>query len=324
MSIYDMENWSNFLPYQSASYSQKYLRRIYEAEEIEEPLNKSYKNGYSFTYYLIHGSRFFEQAAQAPFELKPLLLFYGMVQLCKACLLTMDQDYPNTSSVLAHGVSTRKIKKQSFEFLQDTVLIQKKGLFGHMSKTLFNIQSLEGQKYQMEELLSFIPELQPVFKKIRRKTLCCPVTQTPDGHLKVTKTILNELKMTEGRFSQFFSNYFTLDGTETHEKSAELSFTLKDHVQKDQIFLQDIDGENYLSSLRIGYPLLPELLVHYLLLYNLSMITRYETEWWNDLFFQRSSTDISFIQAYMILSGKKVPLLISHLLERFDPIQTGL
>ena len=32
-----------------------------------------------------------------------------------------------------------------------------------------------------------------------------------------------------------------------------------------------------------GY-LLPELISHYLLLYNLSMIARYETEWWSELF----------------------------------------
>ena len=30
-------------------------------------------------------------------------------------------------------------------------------------------------------------------------------------------------------------------------------------------------------------PILPELLIHYLLLYNLSMISRYETDWWYDL-----------------------------------------
>ena len=29
--------------------------------------------------------------------------------------------------------------------------------------------------------------------------------------------------------------------------------------------------------------MLPELISHYLILYNLSMIARYETEWWSEL-----------------------------------------
>ena len=44
---------------------------------------------------------------------------------------------------------------------------------------------------------------------------------------------------------------------------------------------------------------LPALLVHYLLLYNLSMITRYETEWWGELISQRSSADLPLIEAYI-------------------------
>lgn len=321
MSTNEFLNWSYFLPYQSASYSQQFLRRIYEHQQMEEPLNKSYKNGYSFTYYLIHGRRFFNQARHSPYEIKPLLLFYGMIQLCKACLLTLDQDYPNTSTVLAHGVSTRKIKKQSFEFLQDTVLIQKRGLFSHMVQTLFKRESLEGQKFQMEELLTYIPELHPLYYKIKRKRLSFSVVLASENQFQVDRHILDPLKMTEERFFRFFDDYFTPINQQSSQegKTPSLTFHLKDGCSKQAVFLSDQYDHLFLAAHRCHYPLIPELLIHYLLLYNLSMITRYETEWWNDLFFQRSSNDISFIQAYIDLSEKKVPLIVGQLLESLDP-----
>ncbi len=59
---------------------------------------------------------YYDQFSKAPLALKPLLLYYGYVQLLKAILLTVDPIYPQSSSVLAHGVSTRKRKKQHYSF----------------------------------------------------------------------------------------------------------------------------------------------------------------------------------------------------------------
>lgn len=76
-------------------------------------------------YFLEHGKLYYHQAINAPMSIQPILLFYGLVHLIKACLLTIDPNYPNSTSVLAHGVSTRKLKKQQYLFFQDEVKIQK-------------------------------------------------------------------------------------------------------------------------------------------------------------------------------------------------------
>ena len=52
-------------------------------------------------------------------------------------------------------------------------------------------------------------------------------------------------------------------------------------------------------------PILPELLIHYLLLYNLSMISRYETDWWYDLLGSYSSEDYPFIYQFLSISAQK-------------------
>jgi hypothetical protein len=311
----DMDNyWEPFLPYQSAPYSQNYLRGIYETREIQEAVSKSYQNGYPFIYYLIHGKRFFDQAKRAPYEIKPLLLFYGTVQFCKACLLTVDQDYPENSTVLAHGVSTRKIKKQNFQFLHDSILIQKKGLFPHMASTLFGLGPLEGKKLRMEDLFHYLPDLNNLYTKIKGRLLCRPVEKGEKGTFLVERKLLIDLQMSEDRFFRLFKGIFVHE----EESPSKYFFVLKavQDIEKKQPFLTDLKGNLYLPTTKEDYPILPELLVHYLILYNLSMISRYETEWWNDLFLQRSSQDISFIQAFINLTEQKIPYLISHYLEK--------
>ena len=52
-------------------------------------------------------------------------------------------------------------------------------------------------------------------------------------------------------------------------------------------------------------PILPELLIHYLLLYNLSMISRYETDWWYDLLGSYGSEDYPFIYQFLSISAQK-------------------
>ena len=59
-------------------------------------------------------------------------------------------------------------------------------------------------------------------------------------------------------------------------------------------------------------PILPELLIHYLLLYNLSMISRYETDWWYDLLGSYSSEDYPFIYQFLSISAQKIPYYISN------------
>lgn len=310
----DIDNyWDPFLPYQSAPFSQNYLRSIYEKREIKEAVSKSYQNGYTFVYYLIHGKRFFDQARTSPYEIKPLLLFYGTVQFCKACLLTVDQDYPENSTVLAHGVSTRKIKKQNFQFLHDSILIQKKGLFPHMAATLFGLGPLEGKKLRMEDLFHYLPDLNSLYKKIKGRRLCRPVEKGEKGSFQVERKLLIDLQMSEERFFRFFKDLFIPN----RDLSSKPYFGLKtvQSSEKKTPFLIDLEGHYYLPTAKEDYPILPELLVHYLILYNLSMICRYETEWWNDLFLQRSSQDISFIQAFIELTERKIPYLISQFLE---------
>ena len=100
----------------SASSSQLFLRKCYSQLHIAEAEQKSYQNCYPFIYYLEHAKTYYEQANLSPLSIKPILIFYGFAQLLKACLLTIDPNYPESTSLLAHGVTTRKRKNNNMNF----------------------------------------------------------------------------------------------------------------------------------------------------------------------------------------------------------------
>ena len=160
-----------FIQFYSAHYTRQYLTQSYEKHQISQPKTKGYHTSYSFIYHLKQGQQYMNQALLSPTEIKPILLYYGLVQFLKACILTINPEYPENSQVLAHGVSTRKRKKSSYCFLEDEIKIQKNGLFSHFLQKVFHMEHDIGQKYTMNTLLTHIADMHPLFQKITMKDI---------------------------------------------------------------------------------------------------------------------------------------------------------
>lgn len=302
------KGWKSYASFFSAEYCQQFLKNKYQKSNLENPEQKSYENCYPFLYYLEHGQIYYDQAEKAPLILKPILLFYGLVHLIKACILTIDPAYPETTSVLAHGVSTRKRKKQNYQFFQDEVKFQKNGLFPFISEKLFHMKQLEGDKITMEELLQAIPELDDLFVVHEGKSTFTPI-YTQNGSLVIPENILDYYHMTEERFKEFLVSksrngiVFSPDGLmfQFEDGSINGAFPIKINLETSSYVLP-LKKDNLF--------LFPELLIHYLLLYNLSMIARYETEWWSELTKTMPNRDYPFIHSFMEVTLEKGPFLI--------------
>ena len=235
------------------------------------------------------------------------MLFYGLVHLIKACILTIDPAYPETTAVLAHGVSTRKRKKQNYHFFQDEVKFQKNGLFPFISEKLFHMKQLEGEKVIMEELLQLIPELDDLFFLLEGKRTFIKL-QTDNKQFLVPDTILDHFHMTENRFKEFLASKFE-KGVEFSKE--ELSFMLNTTSFGKSPLRFHLEANYYALPLNKGnYFNFPELLIHYLLLYNLSMIARYETEWWSELTKMMPNQDYPFICSFLDVTMQKGPYLV--------------
>ncbi|MEH7181385.1 YaaC family protein [Neobacillus vireti] len=306
--ITDYKGWKSYACFFSAEYCQHYLKSNYKKWNIDNPEQKSYENCYAFLYYLEHGQIYYQQAENAPLILKPILLFYGLVHLIKACILTIDPAYPETTSVLAHGVSTRKRKKQNYQFFHDEVKFQKNGLFPFMSERMFHLKQLEGDKITMEELLQLIPELDDLFVLHEGKSTFTPI-YTQHEQMAVPEKVLDQYHMTEERLKEFLT---TKSGNQIEFLSDSLMFQYnKNEFTGISPIKFNLDSMAYVLPLKKeNLFLFPELMVHYLLLYNLSMIARYETEWWSELTKMMPNRDYPFIKTFLDITLTKGPFLV--------------
>ncbi|NWQ44663.1 YaaC family protein [Bacillus sp. EB106-08-02-XG196] len=304
----NFNGWKSYASFFSAEHCQTYLKSNYKKWNIDNPEQKSYENCYAFLYYLEHGQIYYQQAENAPLILKPILLFYGLVHLIKACILTIDPAYPETTSVLAHGVSTRKRKKQNYQFFQDEVKFQKNGLFPFMSEKMFHMKRLEGDKITMEELLELIPELDDLFMKHESKSIFTPIYNL-HGQLAVPEKILDQYHMTEERLKEFLTSK-SGNQIEFSNEGLLFQFNKSTFTGISPIKFNLENGSFVLPLKKENLFVFPELLVHYLLLYNLSMIARYETEWWSELTKMMPNRDYPFIKTFLEITLHKGPFLI--------------
>lgn len=318
MTKFTSDNLHLFSPYYSSIFTQKYLRKAYNQSEIIKADTYSYENCNKFISYIENGSLYFKQIEVVPIQLKPLLLYYGFTHFLKACLLVVDPLYPETTAVLSHGVSTRKKKKQQYEFLLDEVKIQRHGLFTHIAEKIFHIKQLDSEKIAMIDLLQEIPELGTLFIKLKNKWTSAEVTFDQEQNVvKMPEAILDEYKMTAERFKEHIKSKWDIPILKIQKNKQILNMYFEKPYHPfpgGMPFRFNIhSGEYSLSLQKQGIAsTLPDLLIFYLLLYNLSMISRYETEWWSELFKEMPFYDLPFIDSLLNVAEIKIPLLVSE------------
>ncbi|SDK23340.1 YaaC family protein [Sediminibacillus albus] len=303
----------NFLTYlKSAETAQTYLAGCYQKLELEDPEANSYQNCYRFLYYLEHGHTFYETSRNAPLMIKPILLFYGMVHLLKACLLTRRPGYPENTALLAHGVSTRKRKKQQYSFMKDEVKIQHNGLFPYFSENLFHIDPRKAGKISMKSLFAKIPEMNRLFSYHFNDCPLIKIGSIKDKQLAFPLTCLDTYHATAGSFQTKISNYFP-DFQHSRTTNKQLIIDIAEEISpisKGPAFVHWEEEAIYFPSNRYYFTDWHEVMAHYLLLYNLGMICRYETEWWGDLLHTLPNEDYPFIYHFLQTTAEKAPNLL--------------
>jgi len=304
----DLRDFYTYLKSQQTA--REYLLTCYQQLDLKNAETKSYENCHAFLYYLDHGLRLYENGKKVDLFVRPILYFYGMVHLLKACLLTKRPDYPESTTLLAHGVTARKKKKKQYTFMEDEVKVQVHGLFPYFTEHLYSRQLLSFDKISMEHLFSLIPEMNILFKFYNEAPLLAvgsvksTILQFPVfilDHYHVTeKTFLNRLKSYLPEIADFDSDDSLIQIRLEHLLDTSLG----------PFFAHSVNGEIYFPRKRKHFLPISEVMVHYLLLYNLSMLCRYETEWWGDLFAVKTDRDYPFITHFLDVTSKKIPVLL--------------
>lgn len=312
--------WGLFLYFESAPTAKSYLLQSYLSLESEKDATRlAFENTQKFIYFLKQGASYFHSAKQSEIIVRPLLLYYGITSLMKAVILIKDPYYPRTTSVLQHGITTRKRKKSNYVFQQDEIKVQKDGLLPLFSQLVIADPLELHSKYKVIDLLSLLPELQESFSLLYQRKTMLEFSMTRKSSSSCTFTFSNKelekhsLSFPEARFL-FSSNLSTNEQIVSFSEEC-LSFTLatseacfipeKDHTQ----IFRDYRGD-YFLYLEQPLTVSNEIIIYNMLTYILGMLCRYDTELWGEILFSFSSNDLYIIEEFLQLSLRKFPNLI--------------
>lgn len=290
--------------------AQVYLQSCYKKINEQDVEAKSYQNYNALLYYLDHGRKFYEIGHKVELFAKPVLYFYGLTHLLKACLLTKRPNYPESTVLLSHGVTSRKRKKRNYTFMSDEVKVQINGLFPYLSKHLYSINPVPFDKIQMVDLFSLIPEMQTFFsfqgteKMVVVGSKDSPILQFPT-------TILDYYHITKDAFLNRIKPYLSVI-KHMEERQSVITVQLEERLESfNGPFYKHMDDDKiYFPLHREHFLPISDVMIHYLLLYNLSMLCRYEAEWWGDLLSSKPEMDYPFILQFLDITAKKIPKIL--------------
>lgn len=325
--------WDTFVFFESEPTTKQFLLDTYKKLEFKDSFKYAFQNTSKFIYFIKQAKEYFFSAEKSSILVKPLLTYYGMMGLIKAYVLTRDPEYPSRAGVLRHGITTRKLKKSNYQFHDDEIKIQKDGLLPwfYTIKTGKPIDKIEGNKYKIKELLSLLPELHESYQRLFKEQTVFPITinQISDSsiELSVSRDILKLYQRDTKKFFHELTGYGSV---------SQCSFVLKENNQRDMITLewngtvenplkyanifnhpmliQDYKGKYYLRTFNESRFLLPEIMIDYLLMYNLGMLCRYDTDLWGEIIFSFASEDMYIINEFVNITLRRFPNLILNAL----------
>ena len=333
------EMWNTFVYFESEPITKEFLEKIYKKNGYEEGFKYAFSNTSKFIYFIKQSKEYFHSAENSNILVKPLLIYYGMMNLIKAIVLTKDPDYPKNSGVLRHGITTRKLKKNNYSFRDDEIKIQKEGLLPHFYSLVTNYPSdkIEGNKYQIKELISLLPELHTSYQRIFHQQLLYPIEFSTENYdektqtfrLKIPKKALQFFNHDQKKFSRELNLYnqkkdFTFSVSPfLSEEAIFIDYLIKQENIKDlrqynifqnPMIIQDFKGNYYIKPIIDTKLILPELMIYYIIMFNLGMLCRYETELWGDIIYSFTSEDMYIINEFINISLRKFPNLVLNIL----------
>jgi|GEM_PF-402232 len=309
--------WGLFLYFENEPIAKKFLLESYLTLVEEKEANRlAFDNTQKFIYFLKQGVSYFKSAQSSELIVRPLLLYYGFTSLMKAMILSKDPYYPRTTTVLQHGITTRKRKKSNYVFHEDEIKVQKNGLLPHFAEVVLQSPLEIHSKYKMIDLISMLPELQDSYELMFGEKTMHPIFFSKDKN--ESRLNFNKSNHLVERLSSLLSELDLDQSMYNLEESHQLiSIVIPEHTNNKHPLLNqivsDYKGNSYFYLLQKTV-LKDEIIIYNMIMYILGMLCRYDTELWGDLLFTFSSSDMYLIEELLQLSMRKFPnLVLNHL-----------
>ncbi|MGN7471371.1 YaaC family protein [Brevibacillus sp. SAFN-007a] len=325
--------WKMFRFFETEPTARKYLTACYDSMGLEHADRLAFHQSSRFLFLWKQARKFYTTAANADLSIQPLLLFYGCSHLLKGMLLTRDPSYPQNSRVLQHGVTTRKLKRNTYLLLEDEVRPQKEGFFALLAQR-FHLSPLQ-DRYAMHDLFASIPAVSDVYAALSEKpqhwlqvdwSKIYRTEQAPsDSESWVQITFPEKMDGPLAYSSETFIQYINRVRTESSglqvhwregsPKQVLLPSSALSHLDRHPLFRWHAHRLFFWNGSSDSLPL-PEWASHFLLLYLLSMLCRYETEWWGELVLSHGLAERSLVELFLEYHMSDYPAVIMRQIQQ--------
>jgi hypothetical protein len=237
---------------------------------------------------------------------KPLLIFYGMVALSKALFIA---NYLKKSPSTGHGLESPKDNFEA-EFSNISTMVKKDGTFPQFH-CCYSKQTLCGIKFTLKELLSIAPDVKTEYEAVfKKKSNSIDMKKDRYGYHLIDSDGLE-------KYDSIIQKLLRLNvsGVDSYKNTQPQNigkgiwiYNLPDNLP----IIRCLSGKECLQlSLRNDCDLyIPEMSVHYLIMYLLGMASRYYPKEWGEITEGKKSGNIYVIKKFLEITERKFPNLI--------------
>jgi hypothetical protein len=320
--------WNLYLLLENETTTRRFLEEKYRGLNRETLPREAFRAAHDLIHHVKQARALYHSARVSDIAIRPLLAYYGLMNLVKAWMLSVDPEYPGTTSVLKHGLSTRKRKPACFALLQEEIRVQREGLFP-MLASVIGEGDRTGERLSVRTLFSLLPDLQDSYRQLFREATLFPIAwlERETSWMIVEEIVLDRFHLTPRGLAEALNRHrhltgasFLTEATIVRDKKVYLRLSKTGSILPHPFIREDTAGNHYL----LVYPHRPswlpaEILVHYMLLFSLSMLCRYDPAIWGEIMHGLGSEEMVLIQEFLQLTQRKSPQLILEALfeERF-------
>lgn len=340
----------------------EYLKRYQSTNYVKKKLNKEIVNNRNLikvkseqiSSLMIQCENFYQASTISSPEIKPLILYYGMVGLSKCLILSGDNTFtlsalaPSNRNHSTHGLTVspnpgnmvdmmiRDSRHISNEFCYIVTSASRVGLYNLLRQCYSNTIIPNNTRFCVKDLLSYIPEQYKEFLSYFRSK---PNTWHCDAHFGV-RNINDTIQLIEfrdwdyliqrARSSERYKNTLTRCFPElltlyALQPGSDDKYMLNSNATSidDSIYVSQLQTlETYAFKKYLGYAM-SDFDIHFILMYILSNLVRYRQDKWARLIRRVDNDEMFLVESFIEVSQLKFPFLILRELENVDYVFTG-
>ncbi len=334
--------WEYLKRYQSSQFVKRKLKG-----EITRNRNALNLKSMQIASLMVQSEKYYESARNAPLEIKPLILYYGMVGLSKCLILSGDNPYtlsalaPDNRDHSTHGlkfgtrdqndITIRDGKRISNEFCYVATSTNVVGLYNLLRQCYSNTLIPNNTRFLVQDLLSLIPELYKEYNAYFKRKPSSWGVNAHFGVNNINDTIqlivfedwyyhTQRINRRERYPNCILRNFPELNTLYTSEPNSDDHFRLNNNAISidDYIYVSQLMTLESFALKRLSGFSISDIDVHFILMYILSNLVRYRQDKWSRLIRRLDNDEMFLIESFIEISSVKYPYLILRELDNVD------